>query len=186
MDLNYSHEPAYVSRTLSTNTDDLPAQTLTSTHTATQQNDTRTQSTELVNIKCLLINVGGLRTKLKALEFEEYIEPYDLVCLTETKLTEIDDIEVPGFVLHSKARIRRKRASGGVAIFVKSSQAPMIERIEIDTPCDCEMLWLNLNNITSIPLLLGLVYIPPVTSDYSNITLFEDVENVVTFSLAHW
>jgi hypothetical protein len=119
-------------RTFSTSTFNSPAPSSTSTNTEIQDNNTSTNNIVPFNVKCLLINICGLKSKLKAIDFEEYISSYDIVCLTETKLDEIDAIEVPGFVLHSKVRTKRKRASGGVAILVKSSLSQSIERVEIE------------------------------------------------------
>ena len=49
---------------------------------------------------------------------------YDIVMLTETKLDEYDQIDIPNFAVISKVREYKKRASGGAAILVHSSIYP--------------------------------------------------------------
>ena len=58
----------------------------------------------------------GLRSKLKLLDFEEFIQKYKLIFLTEIKLDELDDIDVPNYKIFTNNRTIKKRASGGVAI----------------------------------------------------------------------
>ena len=50
-----------------------------------------------ISIIYLYINVGGTKTKLKGIDFEQYIKQFDLVCLGETKLDRFDDIVIPGY-----------------------------------------------------------------------------------------
>ena len=66
----------------------------------------------------MALNVCGLKMRLKSTEFEISIQKYDLICLTETKLSEIDDIVINGFKMFKKNRPKSQRASGGVALLV--------------------------------------------------------------------
>ena len=54
--------------------------------------------------------------------------------LTETKLDEYDQIDIPNFVVISKVRKYKKRASGGAAILVRSSIINEIQHLEVN--CD--------------------------------------------------
>ena len=40
--------------------------------------------------------------RLRSTEFKNSIQKYDLICLTETKLSEIDDIVIDGFKMVKK------------------------------------------------------------------------------------
>ena len=42
------------------------------------------------NLKFFILNVGGLRSKLKFQDFLEEINQYDIVCLSEIKMDRID------------------------------------------------------------------------------------------------
>ena len=70
-------------------------------------------------LKIASLNVCGLQSKLMFPEFTEFIEEYDLICLSETKLDDVDQCDVPGYTFFNKNRDRCKRKSGGIGVFVK-------------------------------------------------------------------
>ena len=57
----------------------------------------------------------GLKSKLKLLDFEEFIQQYKLIFLTKTKLDELDDITIPNYNIFTNNRKMKKPAFGGVA-----------------------------------------------------------------------
>ena len=57
---------------------------------------------------------------MKLPDFYEYINSYDIVMLTETKLDEYDQIDIPNCVVIFKVRKYKKRASGGAAVLSRS------------------------------------------------------------------
>ena len=76
------------------------------------QQSTPTQPTKLV---ISLINVCGIKNRMKSVEFYNFINNYDVILMTETKLDELDQIAFPGFRLITKNRLFKRKASGGVA-----------------------------------------------------------------------
>jgi exonuclease III len=52
-------------------------------------------------VKLLMINVCGLVKRIQYPEFMELIEGYDILCFVETKTDDADEINLPGFILHS-------------------------------------------------------------------------------------
>ena len=74
----------------------------------------------------------GLKSKLKLLDFEEFIQKYKLTFLTETKLDELDDVTVPTNTIFTNNRKIKKRASGGVAVLVHNSLSDYITVFETD------------------------------------------------------
>ena len=57
---------------------------------------------------------------MKLPDFYEYKNSYDIVMLTETKLDEYDQIDIPNCVVIFKVRKYKKRASGGAAVLSRS------------------------------------------------------------------
>ena len=54
---------------------------------------------DLYSLGIVLLNICGLKSKLKQYEFEEFIQKckYKLIFLTETKLNCLDDITIPDY-----------------------------------------------------------------------------------------
>ena len=75
------------------------------------------------NIQILFLNVNGLRSKTRLLEFLEMIKDYDIIAFAESKTDDFDNFNLPGFKFTSmKNRKRNKRVrSGGIFIAIKDS-----------------------------------------------------------------
>ena len=43
-------------------------------------------------LKIVTINVGGLKSKVKYPEFQEFVSDYDIICVTETHLDIVQEI----------------------------------------------------------------------------------------------
>ena len=130
------------------------------------------------NISILVLNICGLKSKLKGPDFFSFISKFDLVCLSETKLSKIDSVNIPGYVTHTLNRESCKKRSGGVALLVKSQYNSFVEVMKSDSQC---VLWCRLRkDLLGFPLIVGSTYIPPENSNYSTINMFDDIENDVT------
>ena len=70
------------------------------------------ESEKILNI--LLVNICGLKSKLKAPDFDEAISHHNMIVLTETKLDDLDSTHINNFKLINNNRKYRKKASGGV------------------------------------------------------------------------
>ena len=59
------------------------------------------------NISTVLLNSGlcGIKTRPKWEAFHVFIQNFDIIVMTETKLDSLDDITVPGFRLYTKNRV---------------------------------------------------------------------------------
>ena len=71
------------------------------------------------DLKLLSLNVCGLKSKLKIPEFIETVNSYDIVALQESKLDDVDNIEVPGYTVFCQKRkkISRYRSDGTAFLF---------------------------------------------------------------------
>ena len=94
-------------------------------------------------------------------------------CL-ETKLDELDQINVDGFKFISKPRKQKVlRKSGGIGIFVKNS----IHHLLTEIPTECEyVLWFKINrNLFNAAedVYFGTVYVPPDNTKFFSREIFD-------------
>ena len=130
------------------------------------------------NLKILFLNVGGLRTKLRASDFFEKMAEYDIACLVEAKIDK-NDLEAikdkfENFDLFSNIienYMIDPRA--GIIVFSKKHISPHLNFFESTN--DISLFFkINKNILNSKKdLLCACVYIPPSTSLYKNNDNFE-------------
>jgi exonuclease III len=125
-------------------------------------------------LKFCSLNVCGLRSKLLSYDFENFIKSYDIVCLTETKLSDHDDLEFDGYTIFMKNRKNVRRNSGGVAVIIRNDLCKHVKIIETDSEFT---LWFKISSkVAGYELLCCNVYIPPENSSYSDINMFNTIE----------
>ena len=126
------------------------------------------------------MNVCGLKTRLRSPEFEQFIQNYDLICLTETKLSEIDNIAISGFKSLKKNRKTLHRASGGVALLLNENN-PLCKHVNEMYVDSKDQLWVELHVPRSEKcIVLGIIYNPPDTSRYKDPNFFDNLESTLT------
>ena len=122
--------------------------------------------------------MNGLISKLEHEEFIEFVNQYDIICLTETKTDNCDCIEIDGYTTFAKHRTELStRKSGGIIVYVRNKYIKYCSVLKAQSK---HVLWININDNlfkTGHHLLLGAVYIPPSNSKYSSSELFDDIEN---------
>ena len=99
--------------------------------------------------------------------------------MTETKLDEIDDLTFPGFKLITKKRKFKKRASGGVAILIREELESIISVLGLNVEQQ-DSIWLKFKSDLKNDLILCVIYIPPENSAYSKISMFDNLEEIIT------
>ena len=130
---------------------------------------------DISDVQCINIcalNVYGLHSKLTAGLFEKYILSYDIICLSETKLTINDKCDINGYkhLYHPSGGIH------GISVLVTDTICDDVSQIE-NTVSQC-VLWLLFKNID---IIIGAVYIPPSSSDYYNDELFDDIMDDMSY-----
>ena len=134
-------------------------------------------------LRLLTLNVCGLKSKLKGFDFENFIMNYDIVALSETKLSNLDDISIPHFHIFSLNGFN-SRCSGGIAILLKKDLKEYVKILP--TPSKC-VLWCMLSKeLLGFKTLIGAVYIPPYNSKYSDISFFDDLMKMVLATNNHY
>ena len=96
---------------------------------------------------CSLI-VCGLASKLKYYNIiQEYIEKFDIICLTKTKCLSVEEHDIKEYTCFSMSpKIKKHKYGGiyGIYILVKAHIA--IHCHSIDTLSSESILWLHVNN----------------------------------------
>lgn len=127
-------------------------------------------------LKFCSINVCGLKSKQIYPEFISFIQQFDIIGLQETKLDNLDTIELDGFRLFFKHRKEiAKRRSGGIVLCVRETLSPYITILESDSKL---VLWFKISDkiIANENTLYGVVYVPPENSDFSNPDPFSEIQ----------
>ena len=124
-----------------------------------------------LSVKLVYINVCGLLSKLLYPDFEELCQAYDIICLAERKLGSLDSFDIQNFsILQLINRKQAKIRSGGIAVLVKDT---IFEHVKVLNSSSENVLWFTVNSSLLHELVLfGVVYIPPESSSYSNISIF--------------
>ncbi|CAG2239753.1 unnamed protein product [Mytilus edulis] len=128
-------------------------------------------------VHLLSLNVCGLKRKLLYQEFRDLLKCNDLLCLTETKLDDLDEISFEDFTFHYKNRKKfTSFRSGGIALGYRSQYAKFIHCIETDCPF---VLWFRVDRIlfrTEDDIIMGIVYIPPENTRYTSENAMSEIE----------
>ena len=81
-------------------------------------------------LKIVSLNVCGLMSKMKYPEFCEMLVSNDIICLTETKMVDLDSFDFDGFTCFMKNRSIYKTKSGGIALLVRNQILNMVKIVE--------------------------------------------------------
>ena len=128
-----------------------------------------------------MVNVGGLRSKLKSEDFFDFINEYDIVSLTEIKMDTIDvDSIKPQFenfdIFCNIEKDYSVKPRGGIMVLFKKKLLPYIhifpseQNLALFFQIKAEVL------ASSKDLICGCTYIPPCTSLYYDKNCFEILE----------
>ena len=123
-----------------------------------------------LNVLCWNINNYCSRVfgnKLLDPDFLKVTHGYDVVGLVETHSKPNDDLYITGFgkpFVKLRPMIKKKKAFGGISVFIKQEIIESLKITQISTPCQ-DILWLKFDNkdkaTQSTPFLIGFVYISP-------------------------
>ncbi|CAG2203416.1 unnamed protein product [Mytilus edulis] len=125
----------------------------------------------------LNLNCCGLVRKSQYPEFIKLISDHDIICLTETKTDNFDNINIPEYTFKFKNRKSHSRVkSGGIAFGYKNEMSKYIHIIETKSSL---VLWAKISADflqTDEDLVIGNVYIPPENSLYKITDALNELE----------
>ncbi|VDI65868.1 Hypothetical predicted protein [Mytilus galloprovincialis] len=126
----------------------------------------------------LNLNCCGLVRKSQYPEFIKLISDHDIICLTETKTDNFDNIHIPEYTFKFKNRKSHSRVkSGGITFGYKNEIAKYIH-ISLKTKSSL-VLWAKISADflqTDEDLVIGNVYIPPENSLYKITDALNELE----------
>ena len=118
------------------------------------------------NIEGVMSGIYG--NKLEDDGFLSLIKGHDLIALTETHASEKTKLEIPGYIVKRKTRLKSPKAkkySGGIALAIKDD---LVSNIEILPSKSDNIMWAQIKRAGQTKhLILGIVYISPITSTYT-------------------
>lgn len=124
------------------------------------------------------LNVCGLLSKLNCPEFLSLIHEYDLICIQESRLDDLDTVTISGYQIFIKNRAAVSRfRSGGIALIVKNKFSPYIRLIKSDSKL---IIWFSISKLitdNNEDLICGVVYIPPAGSKYASPDPYLELQN---------
>ena len=130
------------------------------------------------NLRTLIANANGIRSKLATLEAAcDYLKP-DVIIISETKVMHsVSNQEiVPEQFASNCFRRDRSFHGGGVLIAVREG----ISRVPVDTPhvTDSEQVWAKIMSPNKPDLYIGSLYRPPSAGDSPLIELEATLTNL--------
>ena len=143
------------------------------THTIQEQ----TPSIRNCTLSICAINVCGLLSKLNLGIFQEYIQSFDIICISETKNQTIPTHEIYGY----KCINHRTGGIYGISILVKGNLHNDIKCL--DESQSENVLWISIKHIS---IIVGAVYIPPQNSENSNVNTFDDITDDVSYIISQY
>lgn len=117
-------------------------------------------------------------------DFLLFINKYDILCMSETKLDSIDvsNIDVENFSFIPLNRGKYKRKSGGIGVFVRSTllSEHLVKRV---FPECTFAIWLLIDKCllgSENDAICGSVYVEPESSTYTDSEIFDNIEQTLT------
>ena len=105
--------------------------------------------------KIMYNNVNGIKSKMTSLERIIEEENPTIIGITETKLGEIESLNLEGYEIR---RVDRKSGGGGVMIAYKQCLKNVVVVVREEKGAE-EMLWVKIDN-GKVKLRIGIVYMP--------------------------
>ena len=102
-----------------------------------QVNDSIANDRDWKYISCVSINVGGLLSKLSYPDFTEFIGSHDIICISESKLSNTDFVHFDGYTPFFKNRLKCTRKSGGILVLIRNSLANYVTVYELEELKSC-------------------------------------------------
>lgn len=131
-----------------------------------------------------------MKKKLCQERFLDYLEEWDIICLTETWLRKGENIDLKNYTgvsVGEETRGRRGRWPGGVSVFHKTDLGAEVKFLELSLGGAAG----SLLRVGGLDLIIIVIYKQPSTSRYANRNFFDDftetlVELLETYSEAEF
>ena len=99
------------------------------------------------------------------------------ICGLKSKQDDLDSTHINNFKLINNNRKYRKKASGGVAVFVHNSISSYVTEMDIQFK---DTLWISMSKtFQGKQLVIGVIYNPPEGSPYADPTVFDFIEETI-------
>ena len=100
-------------------------------------------NTQYRQIQFITLCVCGLKSKLQCPEFVSFVNKYDIIGIQESKLDDVDNLNVQGYQVFSNHRTAISRyRSGGITLMVKNELSPFITVCKFESKL---ILWFSVS-----------------------------------------
>lgn len=144
------------------------------------------------NLTIASLNVCGLRSKLNLNILQSYLENSDIICLSETKVSDLD-INIQGFhYLSAKKRIASHKCFGihGIGVCIKDQYSKFVSVIndaKHDNFCSNNVLWLLVEKeMLGFKFIIGAIYMPHEQSVYYEKDQFDSLAADIAYLNANY
>ena len=132
--------------------------------------------------KIIGLNVCGLRSKVHNGIFDKYAKEYDILCLSETKLAKITDIDFSGTCLNDyhcyiKEKTINSHTYGGVHGLCMLVKNNLVKHTELITGVQSPyVLWVKFSEKAfGFSCIIGSVYLPGESATHSDKEMFDTI-----------
>ena len=119
------------------------------------------------NLSIGSLNVCGIKRRIQYPEFQELVSKFDIFCVLETKLDDLDSISLSNYTfIHQSRRQKCLRRSGGIGVFIRNE---LVQRVKLIESSSDYVLWLRVSETQhnkNNEAMLGVVYQPPESSRF--------------------
>ena len=131
----------------------------------------RPQGNDNKQLKICGLNVCGLNSKINNGVFNDYINMFDIFCITESKVSKGNNINNYSVFNLNKSKKYPLPGIHGLQVYIKDGIAGQCCQIDdIDFLCE-SVLWIKISN----DFILGALYIPHQGSKYYCSQFFDDI-----------
>ena len=130
-------------------------------------------------VRCIVFQYkcgGGITSKFRYNVLSEYVQSYDILLFSETRLQKIPQSKFPGYDIFTQ---KQKTSRHGLALLVKNGKFSFTKKLTATSPC---VLWtLFGSSENKVNFIAGSVYIPGYNSKFADENDFDKIsEDILT------
>ena len=125
-----------------------------------------------VNVRVCVLNVCGINSKINNGFILDYVNNFDVLCLSECKTSQ-DDL-LSNFITHNAKKVATKHRYPGVhglQVYIRTELSPRCMLINDDELESKFIMWIKINNT----FILGNAYLPHEASKHYHSDLFDEL-----------
>ena len=136
---------------------------------------TSKRPTSTLKLSIVGLNINGLASKVSLGILEKFLDNFDIACLSETKINDIDENMLPNFhpyVLERKNKSHKFGGIHGICVLVKKHLVRFISVVSVTS--NENVLWFKLDKgAYNYECIIGAIYLPYEGSPFYSSDIFD-------------